>query len=50
MNFLALTRHNSLALNQIYDTALGDRTTLVHRVHSLTNIYLNLTQRLQMLK
>lgn len=50
MNFLALTRHNSLALNQIYDTALGDRTTLVQLVHSLKNIYLNLTQRLQMLK
>jgi len=35
MNFLALTTHNSLALNQIYNTAVGDRTTLVQLVHSL---------------
>ena len=35
MNFLALTTTNELALNQIYNTAVGDRTTLVQLVHSL---------------
>jgi UDP-N-acetylglucosamine 4-epimerase len=35
MNFLALTTNNSLALNQIYNTAVGDRTTLVQLVHNL---------------
>jgi UDP-N-acetylglucosamine 4-epimerase len=35
MNFLALTTTNESALNQIYNTAVGDRTTLVQLVHSL---------------
>jgi UDP-N-acetylglucosamine 4-epimerase len=35
MNFLALTTTNESALNQIYNTAVGDRTTLVQLMHSL---------------
>ena len=35
MNLLALSTDNKLALNQIYNTAVGDRTTLVQLVHSL---------------
>ena len=35
MNFLALTTKTDSALNQIYNTAVGDRTTLVQLVHSL---------------
>ena len=35
MNFLALTTDNTQALNQIYNTAVGDRTTLVQLVHNL---------------
>ena len=35
MNLLALTSKTDLALNQIYNTAVGDRTTLVQLVHSL---------------
>ena len=35
MNFLALTITNESALNQIYNTAVGDRTTLVQLMHSL---------------
>lgn len=50
MNFLALTTSNESALNQIYNTAVGNRTTLIQLVHSLKIIYLNLTQRLQTLK
>jgi len=50
MNFLALTTSNESALNQIYNTAVGNRTTLIQLVHSLKIIYINLTQRLQTLK
>ena len=35
MNFLVLTTKSEVALNQIYNTAVGDRTTLVQLVHSL---------------
>ena len=35
MNILALTTENKTALNQIYNTAVGDRTTLVQLIHSL---------------
>ena len=35
MNLLALTTKTESALNQIYNTAVGDRTTLVQLVHSL---------------
>ena len=35
MNLLALSTVNKSALNQIYNTAVGDRTTLVQLVHSL---------------
>jgi len=35
MNLLALTTKTESALNQIYNTAVGDRTTLVELVHSL---------------
>ena len=35
MNILALTTENKGALNQIYNTAVGDRTTLVQLIHSL---------------
>ena len=35
MNLLALSTDNKSALNQIYNTAVGDRTTLVQLVHSL---------------
>ena len=35
MNFLALTTDNAQALNQIYNTAVGDRTTLVQLVYNL---------------
>ena len=35
MNLLALTTENKTALNQIYNTALGDRTNLIQLVHSL---------------
>ena len=35
MNLLALSTNNAEALNQIYNTAVGDRTTLVQLVHSL---------------
>ena len=35
MNFLALTTKTESALNQIYNTAVGDRTTLIQLVHSL---------------
>ena len=35
MNILALTTENKSALNQIYNTAVGDRTTLVQLIHSL---------------
>ena len=35
MNFLVLTTKSEAALNPIYNTAVGDRTTLVQLVHSL---------------
>lgn len=35
MNILTLTTENKGALNQIYNTAVGDRTTLVQLIHSL---------------
>jgi len=35
MNLLALTTKTESSLNQIYNTAVGDRTTLVQLVHSL---------------
>ena len=35
MNILALTTENKTALNQIYNTAVGDRTTLFQLIHSL---------------
>jgi len=35
MNILALTTGNKTALNQIYNTAVGDRTTLFQLIHSL---------------
>ena len=35
MNILALTTGNKNALNQIYNTAVGDRTTLFQLIHSL---------------
>ena len=35
MNLLALSTKTESALNQIYNTAVGDRTTLVQLVHSL---------------
>ena len=34
-NILALTTENKTALNQIYNTAVGDRTTLFQLIHSL---------------
>lgn len=38
MNLLALTTENSAALNQVYNTAYGDRTTLNDLVHHLKEI------------
>ena len=35
MNNLAFTTENKWALNQIYNTAVGDRTTLVQLLRSL---------------
>ena len=35
MNFLVLTTKSEVALNQIYNSAVGDRTNLVQLVHSL---------------
>lgn len=35
MNLLSLTTKNKTALNQIYNTAVGDRTNLIQLVHSL---------------
>ena len=35
MNILAITTNNEQAINQIYNTAVGDRTTLIELVNSL---------------
>ena len=35
MNVLAITTENEAALNQVYNTAVGDRTTLVELVNYL---------------
>ena len=35
MNVLAMTTENESALNQVYNTAVGDRTTLVELVNYL---------------
>jgi len=38
MNILAMSTENELALNQVYNTAVGDRTTLIELVNFLKNI------------
>ena len=45
MNILALTTKNSKALNQIYNTAFGNRTTINELFDYLKKTYQNMTQK-----
>ena len=48
MNVLALLTENTAALNEVYNTAVGDRTTLLDLVTYLNVCCLILTRPLQM--
>jgi UDP-N-acetylglucosamine 4-epimerase len=48
MNLLALTSENPESVNQVYNTAFGERTTLNDLVSILKNIYPILILKLQM--
>ena len=45
MNVLALTTKNKLSLNKIYNTAVGDRTTLLELVDHLRKYQLPLIKK-----